>query len=63
MDKNLDRFEQHLRAHLDAWRTGARPPPPPADSHSVKVNLVILGVMFGLMGLIVVVVIVALLVG
>jgi hypothetical protein len=63
MDKNLDRFEQHLRAHHEAWLTGGTPPPAPADSHSVKVNLIILGVFFGLFALVIVVVLLGIVFG
>lgn len=49
MGKNLDRFEAHLHAHHNAWRAGLPPPPPPQDTHSAKVNLIIIGVIFGVM--------------
>ncbi len=47
MGKNLERFEQHLHAHTQAWMAGMPPPPPPADKHTVKVNLIIIGVTLG----------------
>jgi hypothetical protein len=56
MQKNLDRFEQHLRAHHHAWMTGTQPPPAPLDRHSVKVNLVLIGLVLGFVFLMAIVV-------
>jgi hypothetical protein len=56
MQKNLERFEQHLHAHYQAWLNGAQPPPPPPDRHSMKVNLILIG---GIVGFIFVLVLVA----
>ena len=61
MGKNLERFEQHLHAHCHAWMNGMAPPPPPVDKHSVKVNLIIIGVVFGVLFLFVLVFVVAML--
>ena len=43
MKGNLDRFEKHLQAHHQAWLSNAAPPPPPKDTHSIKVNVAIIG--------------------
>jgi hypothetical protein len=51
MQKNLERFEQHLHAHHHAWATGT-----PLDRHSVRVNLVIIGLLLGFLFLLAVVV-------
>jgi hypothetical protein len=62
MDKNLERFQQHLLAHHHAWLTGSPLPLPPVDTHSAKVNLVIIAIVLGLFvlfGLFVVVVAIA----
>lgn len=59
MGKNLERFVQHLHAHLAAWQTGTAPPPAPVDRHSARVNLIIIGVMFGLLLLGVLIVVIA----
>ncbi len=59
MGKNLERFEQHLHAHCQAWMAGMPPPPPPEDKHSMKVNLIIVAVTFGFVFLAALVVIIA----
>lgn len=47
MDKNLDRFQQHLLAHYEAWIHNRPPPAAPVDTHSPKVNFAIFGCVFG----------------
>lgn len=49
MRKNLERFEQHLGAHHRALLQGTAPPAPPRDSHSIKVNVMLIGGCLGLL--------------
>lgn len=47
--KTLDQFIGHLYAHHQALTTGTPPPPPPKNTHEMKVNLIMIAVIFGLM--------------
>lgn len=47
--KTLEQFIGHLHAHQQALATGTQAPPPPKDTHAVKVNIIMIAVIFGLM--------------
>jgi hypothetical protein len=47
--KTLDQFIGHLHAHHQAMLSNTPAPPPPKNTHDVKVNVIILAVLFGLM--------------
>lgn len=47
--KTLDQFIGHLQAHHQAMRSNTPAPPPPKNTHDVKVNIIILVVVFGVM--------------
>ena len=48
-NKTLDQFTGHLQAHQQAQANGTQAPPPPTNKHEMKVNLIIIAVIFGLM--------------